>query len=422
MRIGLVVEKFDPLRGGLEQWAFQFVSRLLERGHEVHVVAGRFGDEVQAMPIVAHRLEGVHSRVGFAQAAERKLRSLRLDVIHDTGAGWYCDVFQPHGGSWQVVIEHNLLLLPPWLRPLKHAACRWLPRYRQFDRLMRRQYVNDGRIVLALSRQTLADFQRIHGVPGEQTRLVYNGVDADRFSPEHRSRYREAVRRRLGVDDDTLLLLVVAHNFPLKGVPTLLRVMGRLSDQQRPVRLAVVGGKHTECYERTAGQLGAGSSVTFTGTVRDTVPFYSAADVYVHPTFHDSCSLTVLEALASGLPVITSRLNGAGELLTEGIEGCVVPDPADVEGILARLEPMFDASVRQRMGQAARCLALDHSFERNVDQVLAVYEEVVRARDDGQRRMIRRDRLPFVCRKTGTAQEDLKDPCEHTKSTILRAT
>ena len=402
MRIGLVVEKFDPLRGGLEQWAVQFASGLLERGHEVHVVAGRFGDEVQAMPIVAHRLEGVRSRIGFAQAAERKLRSLRLDVIHDTGAGWYCDVFQPHGGSWQVVIEHNLLLLPPWLRPMKHAVCRWLPRYRQFDKLMKRQYVNDGRIVLALSRQTLADFQQIHGVPREQLRLVYNGVHPGRFSPEHRARYREAVRRRLGVDDDTLLLLIVAHNFPLKGVPALLRVMGRLTARQSPVHLAVVGGKHVERYERVAGQLGATSAVTFTGTVRDTVPFYSAADVYVHPTFHDSCSLTVLEALASGLPVITSRLNGAAELLTEGVEGCVVPDPADVEGILARLEPMLDPSVRERMGRAARRLALEHSFERNVNEVLAVYEAVVQARHGEAAGTTRRDRLPFVCRRTGT--------------------
>ena len=93
MKIGLVVEQFDPLRGGLEQWSYQFASQLLDRGHEVHVVARRFGDQVQAMPILAHQLEGMRSRVGFAEAAESKLRSLGLDVIHDTGSGWYCDVF-----------------------------------------------------------------------------------------------------------------------------------------------------------------------------------------------------------------------------------------------------------------------------------------------------------------------------------------
>ncbi len=401
MRVGLVVEQFDPLRGGKEQWSVQFASQLIARGYEVHVVASRFGDQVQGMPIARHPLAGVRSPIDFAEAAERKLRSLSLDVVHDTGAGWYCDVFQPHGGSRRALTEHNLLVLPRWMRPLKSAVNRWLPRYRRFDALMARQYVNDGRILLALSRQTLADFQQIHGVPREQIRLGYNGVDPVRFSPEHRGQYREAVRRWLGVEDETIVLLIVAHNFPLKGVPTLLRAMGRLTARRRPVHLAVVGGKRLRRYERAAARLGAGGAVTFTGTVRDTVPFYAAADVYVHPTFHDSCSLVVLEALASGLPVITSRLNGAAELLTEGVEGYVVPDPASVDDLLARLELLFDASARNRMGEAARRLALQHTLQRNVNEVLAVYEEVVRNRPAQQQASMRSASKPFVVRRAG---------------------
>jgi len=400
MRIGLVVEQFDPLRGGKEQWSAQFASKLLERGHEVHVVASRFSDQVCTIPIVPHRLEGVRSQIEFAEAAERRLRSLGLDVIHDTGAGWYCDVFQPHGGSRRALVEHNLMVLPRWMRPVKRTIDRWLPRYRRFEAIMARQFVDDGRILLALSRRTLADFQEIHGVPGEQIRLGYNGVDPDRFSPRHREEYRRAVRRWFGVDDDTLLLLIVAHNFVLKGVPTLLKAMGRLAARRRPVHLAVVGGKRLRPFERAAARLGAASNVTFTGTVRDTVPFYAAADVYVHPTFHDSCSLVVLEALASGLPVITSRLNGAAELLTEGIEGHVVPDPASVDDLLARLEPMFDPAERERMGRAARRLALEHTLERNVDEVLAVYEEVIRRREARRRAAVALARKPFVVRRT----------------------
>ncbi|MHC4400094.1 MAG: glycosyltransferase family 4 protein [Planctomycetota bacterium] len=380
MRVGLVVEQLDPLRGGKEQWSAQFASKLLERGHEVHVVASRFGHQVRTMPIVRHPLKGARSPVDFAEGAEQKLRSLSLDVVHDTGAGWYCDVFQPHGGSRRALIEHNLLALPRWLRPMKRMVNRWLPRYRRFETLMQRQYVNDGRIWLALSRQTQEDFRAIHGVPEGRVRLGYNGVDTLRFSPDHRLPYREAVRRWLGVDDHTLVMLIVAHNFTLKGVPTLIRAMGPLAEQRRPVHLVVVGGKRLRRYERAAARLGAAANVTFTGTVHDTVPFYAAADVYVHPTFHDSCSLVVLEALASGLPVITSRLNGAAELLAEGREGYVMSDPTDVDDLLAKLEPLLGASVRHRMGQAARRLALEHTLDRNVNEVLAVYEEVIRDR------------------------------------------
>jgi len=289
------------------------------------------------------------------------------------------------------------------MRPVKQAVDRWLPRYRRFEAVMSRQYVNDGRILLALSKQTQADFQRIHGVAAEQVRLGYNGVDPVRFSPKHRARHRQTVRRWLGVDDNTLLLLIVAHNFTLKGVPAALRAMGQLARERRPVHLAVVGGRRLRRYERMAARLGAASSVTFTGTVGDTVPFYAAADVYVHPTFHDSCSLVVLEALASGLPVITSRLNGAAELLTEGVEGYVLKDPANVDALLAGLDPLFDPTVRRRMGHAARALAMEHTLERNVNEVLDVYEEVVRRRDARERDAMRLARKPFVVRKSSGA-------------------
>jgi UDP-glucose:(heptosyl)LPS alpha-1,3-glucosyltransferase len=403
MRIGLVVEQLDPLRGGKEQWTAQFATKLLERGHEVHVVASRFSDQVCTMPVVPHRLGEARSQTEFAEAAERKLRSLSLDVIHDTGAGWYCDVLQPHGGSRRALVEHNLMAVPRWLRPMKRHIDRWLPRHRRFEAVMARQYVNDGRILLALSRQTFLDFQEIHGVPAEHIRLGYNGVDPARFSPHHRDEFRRAVRRWFGVSDDTLLLLIVAHNFALKGVPSLLKAMGRLAARRRPVHLAVVGGKRLRSYERAAERLGAGSAVTFTGTVRDTVPFYAAADVYVHPTFHDSCSLVVLEALASGLPVITSRLNGAAELLTEGVEGHVVGDPSNVDLLLEKLEPMFDPAVRERMGRAARRLAFEHTLERNVNEVLAVYEEVVRRREAGRHQAVLFTQKPFVVRRIGEA-------------------
>jgi len=403
MRIGLVIDQFDPRRGGAEQWTWQFAAELLARDHEVHVVSRRFGGRMLEMPIIAHQLVDVRSRIGFAEAAERTLRSFGPEVIHDTGAGWYCNVFQPHGGSRLAAARQNLLLLPQWTRCLKRAASRLLPRYRQFDALAARQYVDDGRIVLALSRRVAADFQRFHAVPPERIRLIYNGVDTQRFSPAHRARYREEVRRRLGIPKGGLLFLLVAHNFRLKGLPTLLRAMSRWSWRWGPVHLAVVGGKRPGRYVRMARRLGVEASVSFVGSVEDTVPFYAAADVYVQPTFYDPCSLAMLEALASGLPVVTSRFNGAGELLTEDVEGHVLADPADVDALLGRLETLQDASLRDRMGRAARELAIEHTLQHNVDEMLEVYEEVARTRPAAAAASMPPDQLPFVYRTTGAA-------------------
>ena len=151
------------------------------------------------------------SRLAFAHAAEEKLRRLSLDLVHDTGTGTYCDVLQPHGGSYQALWEQKLLLLPRWLRPFKCLARRVLPRYREMAALGRRQHVPDGRVVLALSQRVAGDLQRDHRVPPERICLTYNGVNTDRFAPEHREQWRETTRRQLGVRDRTVLFLIVSR-------------------------------------------------------------------------------------------------------------------------------------------------------------------------------------------------------------------
>ena len=382
MKVGLVLEQFDPPRGGLERWSWRFAAELLTRGHEVHVVARRFAPQTQTLPIIPHRLDGAGSRLAFAEAAQAKLLWLAPDVIHDMGCGWYCDVFHPHGGSWASLTRRKLLLLPRWKRPLKRSVDRLLPRQREFRSLLLRQYVDNGQLLVALSRTVADDFRQFHGVPANRIRVVYNGVDTERFSPEGRLRYRRAVRRRLGIPDRKVLALIVAHNFRLKGVPTLLRAMSRLAARRLPVHLVVVGGKHLRPWRRMAGRLGIDEAVSFVGPQDQTAPYYAAADLYVHPTFYDTCSLVVLEAAASGLPVITTRINGVSELLSDGVDSLLISDPADADELAGQMRVLLDGYLREKIGKAARQTALRHTLKRNVEEILAVYEEAVCARQD----------------------------------------
>ncbi|MGO8689876.1 MAG: glycosyltransferase family 4 protein [Thermoguttaceae bacterium] len=381
MKIGMVVEKFDPLRGGLEQWTYRLVQKLAQRGHEIHVVSREFSPRAAALPLVAHQVRRVHSPLAFAAAAEEKLASLPLDVIHDMGVGWYCDIFHPHGGSWASVTARKVTLLPPWLRPLKNMLHRVMPRYHIFRKLMARQYADHGQIMVALSRCVADDFVRFHQVAPQRIRIVYNGVDAERFSPARCAPHRAAMRRRLGIGPDTLLLLLVATNLPLKGIATLLRSLARLRAGGLPVHLLVVGGKRPAPWRRLAARLGVAAAVRFTEAVEDLVPYYAAADLYAHPTIYDTCSLVVLEAAACGLPVVTTRCNGAAELFHDGRDIVLAADPADDEHFAAAIQGLLvSPAARRALGEAARRTALAQSFDRNVDNVEALYEEVVERR------------------------------------------
>lgn len=379
MRIGLVVDHFDPRRGGVENWTHQLADRLLRLGHEVHVVAETFNHSLDsAKMLIWHRLPAGTSRIRRGQVAESMLRKLDLDIIHDMGVGWYCDIFHPHGGSRTAAFRQNLMLAKPWMRRLKNLAARILPRYREFDALLSKQY-SGKHFVIALSEMVRRDIQEYHQVDSDRIRLVYNGVDIRRFSSEDRPSHRDAIRQRLGVTNE-VLFLIVAHNYRLKGVATLLHAMSLQLAAGSKARLAIVGGKQSRPFKRLARQLGVEQTVNFLGATDDIVPYYAAADVYVQPTFYDPCSLVVLEALGCGLPVITSRFNGAAEIMMPGRHGFVIDDPADAGALSREMTKLLDGRIREQMSHQCRSLSLQHTFTNNVDNVLAVYREVIESR------------------------------------------
>ena len=376
VKIGLAIDRFDPRRGGAEQVVYQHAQGLLARGHEVHVVAEVISSAGAQLPIVPHPI-GIHrSRTGRAEAVGRAFRSIDLDLTHDYGVGWHGDVLQSEDGSRIAQWRQKLKTLPLWARPLKRGMIEVMPRYREFRKLMARQFGDPKRVVLAVSKMCAADYQRYNRVPSRQIRLVYHGTDNRRFSPEHRQRYRQPVRSQWKVQEDEVLFLFVGHDFYRKGLATAIRALGHMIAEGLPARLMVIGGKRHRRFSRLAQQLGAAEAVSFVGTITDPVPFYAAADVHVLPTFYDPCSLSVSEAAASGLPNITTRFNGAGELLTEGVDGYVLADAADDHALADRMRRLMDHALRQRMSAAARQLALEYSLDRNCEQIIEIYQEI----------------------------------------------
>jgi UDP-glucose:(heptosyl)LPS alpha-1,3-glucosyltransferase len=375
MKIALVLDRFDPRLGGLEQWSYQLAMWLLTAGHDVHVVAFAFTPDFLPTGLIPHELVQPGSRLERAAAAERCLKTLSPDVIHDMGTGWFFDVFHPVFGSRIAGYRRDLASLPPlqrlreWLSPARRR------RYRQVRALERRQYATTAGVIIPVSRMVQTHLQTLHGVDPVRMRLVYNGVDAQYFSSEHRLQYREMIRGRLGLQHETLFLFV-ARNFRLKGLATVLRALHILVADSQPVHLAVVGGGPIETFQRFAARLGVSKHVTFCGFVEETIPYYAAADVFVFPTFYDPCSLVALEAWASGLPVITSRCNGAAELMTPGEEGFVVDNPRDARQVALQMECLLDESIRARMARAARILALEHSSEKKFAALMEIYRQV----------------------------------------------
>ena len=371
MKVALVLEQFDWRKGGLESWTWQFAQQLLRAGLEVHIVAFDLHPSAGELGIIAHRLERPSSRLKRALAFEQYLRGLDVDVIHDMGVGWYADIFHPHGGSSIATRNHNLLRIPRWRRFTFWSS----GRRREMQEIERRQHANPGAVTIAVSGMVKDHLQTLHHLSDAKIRVIYNGVDLERFSPAHQDLFRKERRSELGLGDDEVLFFLLAHNLRLKNAATLIRSAGLLAGRNERLRVVIAGNDRAEPYRRLASKAGAGGVVSFLGLV-DPVQYYASADVCVLPTWYDPCSLFTLEALASGLPVITTKYNGASELMIEGTHGYILDDPGNPAALAAKMAALLDSQTRSKMSTAARQLALAHSFERQTADFIGLYREI----------------------------------------------
>ena len=372
MRVALVIGKYHAFGGGAERWTDRHARYLIRQGFDVHLVAREFQDPpagATCHPVSVRG--GMGSRLRFGAAIEKVVTEQQFDIVHDMGEGWTSDLFMPHHGTRVAGFEQNVRMLPPLLRPIQDGAHRWLPRYREFAELERRQYSLDRPTrFIALSNMVRQHMQHYFHIPSDRVDVIYNGVDTDRFRPGR----NRAIRDSIGWTDRTIFLLV-AHNFRLKGLDALVRAIAALSQREKKVGLLVLGAGKQRPFERLASRLGCADHVRFVGNQRNPIPYYHASDVYVQPTFYDPCSLVALEALASGMPVITTQMNGAGELITPGREGDVLADPADVAGLETMMAQYLEPSLRIQAGSAARRLAEKYSLDRNSNALIELYRK-----------------------------------------------
>jgi len=374
VKIALVLEHFDPARGGLENWTWQLARSLRARGHEIHVLALDFHTQASDDGIIPHRIEPVPSRLDRAEAVARLLASMRMDVVHDIGLGWAADIFQPQAGSTKALWQHNLMRIPKW-RQIRFWREK---RYRELAEIERRQHASTA-VVVAVSRMLAKQFETLHRLPADRLRVIYNGVDVDRFSPARREDLRAETRQKLRIAEDEILFLMLAHNLLLKNAEASIRAIAQLRHAGKRVRLVIGGGHKPARFRKLARKLDIASAVTFMPLV-DPVPYYAAADVFVHPTWYDPCSLVTLEASSSGLPVITTRFNGAAELMKSGREGFVLEDPADASALAGRMSELLNAPTRNAMGAAGRTMAIKNTFDNQMDNLVALYKQIASRR------------------------------------------
>ncbi len=384
MNIAFCHESVLPARGGCETYIADLARRLVADGHEVHLYACAWDASALPGAIRYHALERPRGPRflrpwAFSAICRRALRGAAHEVSVGFDKTMGPDVLYPLGGLHAATALHNVRKHGSrLLRGLAWGAKHLDLAHWSFALLERRQYLGPDRpLVVVNSEMVRRHFAEHYGIPASEVRVVRSAIDPSRFAEDDRPARRWEWRRHWGIGANEVVAAFVAMNYRLKGLGPLLHAV-RLLPRNAPFRLLVAGSRQTRGFERLARRLGVADRVEFVGHCPDPRNCYFAADFLAHPTFYDPCSLVVLEALACGLPVITTRYNGAGELLSPPREGFVLDDPHDHARLAVCLARLLDPGCRSACAQAARRTAARWTFEHHYRQLLEVFAEAAR--------------------------------------------
>ena len=183
------------------------------------------------------------------------------------------------------------------------------------------------------------------------------------------------MREKLSLGEE-FIVLYISNNFRLKGLYTLIKSLGELEKSGKTFKVLIIGRGNEAPYRKLAKKLGCLGNLIFLGHVGEIEKYYAASDLYVHPTFYDSCSLVVTEALASGLPVITTRYDGASGIMEDGKDGFVMSDPNDYRVLAEKISCFFNDEFRQKASIAAREKAEQYPAEKNCEDIIKIYNEI----------------------------------------------
>jgi UDP-glucose:(heptosyl)LPS alpha-1,3-glucosyltransferase len=392
MHLALNFQRVDPNRGGAETYVVDLCHRLVRAGHRVDLYAetwreGVLPREVRCIAVAAPGRTKLARIMSFARNSEAALSQATFDCSVGFINTWHHDVIIPQGGVQSGSLEANAKRFPEgWRRSLYLAGKVANPKYWAYRAIERKQYdpAREARVI-AVSNMVKEHLQRFHHVPRTRVHVVPNAIDANRLTVGHAGAVRCAFRNKVGLEPNDLTALFVGHNPRLKGLEPLVLALAmrkRRYPHARPIHVLVVGCSEaaTAPFRRLANQLGVADAVHFAGFVPDIRACYWSSDFFALPTYYDPCSLVVFEALACGLPVITTLCNGASELMTDGREGYLLTAPDALCELAGALDRMADDMVRVPMSAQARQLGNDQSLDTHVDRLLRVFEDVASSR------------------------------------------
>jgi UDP-glucose:(heptosyl)LPS alpha-1,3-glucosyltransferase len=380
VKIAIIRQRYNPF-GGAERFVERALGALAGEGAEVTLItrnwegAPRKGfRQIICNPGYSRLFGGRSARDrSFAAAAQLEMAKGHFDITqsHERIPG--CMIFRAGDGVHAAWLAHRARILSP----LQALIQRWSPYHRQVVAAEKAMFEHPALQAVICNSQMVADeICHFYGVHRSKLQVIYNGVDTTTFHPGLDGEFRVATRIAAGIASDTPVLLFVGSGFERKGVPQLLQAVAGMKNQA--AQIVIVGAdRKLKAMKALAEKLGLSRRVHFAGPLKDVRPWYGAADGFVLPTLYDPCPNAALEAMACGLPIVTSTTCGAQEWVESGVNGWVV-DAVNIGELSGRLDNLAGLAGNAAARGAARASVEALTLSAMADRLLALYRSLGR--------------------------------------------
>ena len=374
MKIAIIRQKF-VLYGGAEQFADGFIHQLAESGHQVHIFSNRWTpshhSNIHHHFVATLDFNAFIRTLSFARSVAKKIREQHFDIIQSHEKTWTQDVYRAGDGchiKWLSQRSRNL-------SPFQNLFLSLNPFHQLILKLEKNIFESSQcKKIVAISQMVKNDILENYKCPSENIAVVYNGVDLKRFHPDNKNTYRKLIREKLEIPESATLILFVGSGFERKGLQFLLESTAYLNNEDW--RLLLMGKGKFEKFIRYA-PTDKHPQIIAKEPDPEIEKYYAAADIFILPSIYEPFGNANLEALATGLPVITTRYCGAADIIKNKQNGLVVQDPFNPEEIAENIRSLFDPSTRETMGKNARELAEQFPLERNSREMLEIYKSLI---------------------------------------------
>ena len=359
LRIGFVRRGYST-SGGAEAYLKRLAAGVRAQGHEAQLFTTAQWPEAEWSFGAITRIPAA-SPIRFADELEQLRARMKCDVLMSLERVWSCDVYRAGDGVHRAWLNRRAKVAGPLRRVADALNPKHLATLRLEQSLFRR---GGARRVIANSQMVKTEIAQIYGYPEAQIDLVPNGVPAAQFHPSEEQRAK--TRAELELADDDIAVLFVGSGWERKGLRYAVEAVDAARDER--MRLLVAGKGNQAGF--------ASPLIRFLGVRSDLPALYGAADIFLLPTIYDPFSNASLEAIAAGLPVITTRANGCAEMIGDGRHGSVVEQPNDVPALARSLRFWSDPNRRAEARPHLRELAARYDISVNVERTLEILLQV----------------------------------------------